>query len=349
MAHGIEMVLVDDEERYAFAFAGKPAWHALGQRIGAQSDFSIALREVEQAALADWHVITDAVLTAADSAPLDGVRALLRDRDRKVLGVATDRYAVVQHRELGALLQLLVDNKKASWETCGVLNEGRRVFYAVRLTQKIEAVRGDETEMFVTATTSHDGTALAQVLLTSERVVCQNTLNAALGADDSYVIRHRGGAADALTRIRDDILAVEGRVARVNEGFKDLARIVLSERQAQRFLDTVVPVPALPPPAAFSGMSTEKQERLLYTQDRALRVQARIRELHEVGAGADLPGVVGSAWGWLNACTNFASHEMRSKSKIESTMVGEAAKLGRRAYAALTETNLRHEILDVAA
>jgi hypothetical protein len=41
--------------------------------------------------------------------------------------------------------------------------------------------------------------------------------------------------------------------------------------------------------------------------------------------------------------------KMRSRSKVESVMVGDASKLGRRAYAALTEPTLRHEILDVAA
>jgi phage/plasmid-like protein (TIGR03299 family) len=289
MGHGIEHIVENGLEIDCFSYAGGRPWHGLGQRVGESGDATVTLGDVEHAAHADWSVITDDVTARKDGQEIDGVQALLRDRDRRVLGIATDRYAVVQHRELGGLIDLLVSGGKASWESCGVLDEGRRVFYSARLTTKIEAVPGDETELFATSTTAHDGSATATLLLSSVRVVCRNTLTLAMAKNvDSVRVRHTGGASDALARARDVVLGIDSRVANMDAAMAMLARITLTERQAQRFLDLVCPVPTLPSVDVFTSDAEERQRRVLYSQDLALRVQAKIRELHESHVGQDM-------------------------------------------------------------
>jgi phage/plasmid-like protein (TIGR03299 family) len=317
--------------------------------VGGRGDPAITLDIIERDARADWSVVSDHVKTGSDDQSIEGVQALVRDRDRKVLGFATSRYAVIQHRQLGELLDALVGAGKATWETCGVLNDGQRVFYSVRLQTRIEALPGDETELFCVATTSHDGTATANLLLSGVRVVCQNTLSLALSNNvDAVTVRHTGRAVDALDRAREVVLAIGERVEQMDAAMDMLTRIVLNEQQTQRFLDLVHPVPVLPSAEAFRRYGEDKQKRLLYEQDRAMRVQARIRELHETGEGHDIKGVHGTGYGWLNAVTHFATHEMRSKSKIESNLVGEASKLGRRAFHVLTEKATREQVLIAA-
>lgn len=349
MGHDIERINENGDDVDCFAYAGARPWHGLGQRLGDTNDPSITLDIVERAARADWRVTTDAVMTVGKGSVLHGVKALLRDRDQKVLGFTTNRYSVIQHQRLGELLDVLVGCGKATWETCGVLSGGQRVFYAVRLKTKIEPLRGDETEVFCVATTSHDGSATANLLVTGVRVVCQNTLSLALSHNlESVVVRHTGDASASIQRARDVVLAVGERVEHMDAAMAMFTRVVLSERQAQRFLDLVHPVPALPPVDVFARLGEEKQERLVYQQSLAMRVQARIRELHDTGEGHDIPGVHGTGYGWLNAVTHYATHEMRSKSKIESSLVGDAAKLGRRAFTVLTEKATREQILDAA-
>lgn len=345
MGHGIERIIENGNEVDSFAFAGAPAWHTLGQRVGEQGDQSITLHEIERAARADWRVVTDAVMTIGKGEVINGVQALLRDRDRKVLGCASGRYAVIQHEELGALLNELVRDGRGTWETCGVLNDGVRVFYSVRLKTRLEALPGDETELFAIATTAHDGSATANLILSSVRVVCRNTLSIAMAKNvDSVTIKHIGGVRDALGRARDIVLGIGRRVEQMDDAMKDLTRIVLTEQRAQKFLDLVHPVPALPASEAFSSFSEARQKRALYLQDLAMRVQARIRELHETGEGHDVAGH-GTGYAWLQATTNYATHVMRSASKIESLLVGDASKLGRRAFGLLTERDTRDQIL----
>lgn len=223
------------------------------------------------------------------------------------------------------------------------------MFYSVRLKTKIAPLPGDETELFCVATTSHDGTATASLILSGVRVVCQNTLSLALSKNiDAVTVRHSGRAADVLERARDVVLSIDERVEQMDAAMDMLTRIVMTERQAQKFLDLVHPVPLLPAAEVFKGYGQEKQKRMLYEQDLAMRVHARITELHETGEGHDIKGVHGTGYGWLNAVTHFATHEMRSKSKVESTMVGEASRLGRRAFAVLTESTTREQVLQAA-
>ena len=348
MGHGIERIIESGEEVDCFGYVGARAWHGLGQKVGERGDPAVTLPQVEHAARADWNVVTDDVNTRSTGQEIGGVQALMRERDMRVLGFTTDRYAVIQHRELGKLLDVLVASGKATWESCGVLDDGRRIFYSARLVTRIEAVSGDETELFAVATTSHDGSATATLLLSSVRVVCQNTLTLAMSRNvDSVRVRHTGGAGDALARARDVVLDVDGRIASIDAAMNMLARITLTERQAQRFLDLVNPVPALPSVEVFVSFTEERQKRLLYAQDLAMRVQAKIKELHESHIGQDVARR-GSGYAWVQASTAYATHVMRSAGKVESLLVGDAAKLGRRAFTVLTEAETRADVLAAA-
>jgi len=115
MGHGIERIIENEMEIDCFGYAGARAWHGLGQRVGERGDASVTLAYIERAARADWNVNTDEVTTRSGGQEIDGVQALLRDRDMRVLGFTTDRNAVIQHREGGALLNAVVTSGKATW------------------------------------------------------------------------------------------------------------------------------------------------------------------------------------------------------------------------------------------
>ncbi len=346
MAHAIERIQENGVDVDCFSYVGAKPWHDLGQRLGEQGDMTIRAKDMEKAARADWGVFTEEVCTVSDHQLIKGVKAILRDRDRRALGFTTSKYKEIQHRVLGDLADFLVEEGKASWETCGVLNDGQRIFYTVRLKVKLEALKNDEMDLFVALTTSHDGSSVVDLLLTGVRIVCNNTLTLAMSQNvDSVKIRHTGDVDKAIEAARKAIVNLDKNIENLDEGMTALTTIVMSEKQANKFLDKVAPVPKLPDVETFKLFGEDKQKRVLYEQDLAMRVQARIRELHETGEGHELRGVKGTGYGWLNAVTNYATHEMKSKSKIESNMVGDASKMGRRAYTLLTTKESRDEIL----
>ena len=69
-------------------------WHGLGTRV-------IEAPSSEDALIAaglNWNVIQEPIYTG-ENEPISGYKANVRDSDRKVLGVVTDRYKVVRSEE----------------------------------------------------------------------------------------------------------------------------------------------------------------------------------------------------------------------------------------------------------
>jgi phage/plasmid-like protein (TIGR03299 family) len=356
MSDGIErrhIVGVGDVD--CFAYVGQPGWHGKGQRvIPMLPEGEIDVADMERFAYIGWNVIEAPVFAQGPSGQMlaiKGAKALVRDEDHHGLSVVTKRYGTIQHRALGAILDRLVKLGVGTWETAGSIDDGRRLFYNVKLNASLEAMPNDETKLHVVATTSHDGSATAEFLLTAIRVVCQNTLSMAMSNNvQRLTVRHMGDVDKALEEAEQFVGQLNQNIDRLDGALTQFTKIIVTEKAAQRFLDRVVPLPALPPPDRIDALPKSAGEKLLeritYERDLAARVQDKIKELHEAGEGAEISGVKGTAYGWLNATTNYATHIMKSKAKVESVLVGDAARLGRRAFSALADEESRGQILE---
>lgn len=69
-------------------------WHGLGIKVQEAPTSKDALI----LAGLDWHVVQEPVYTGQNEL-VQGYKANVRDSDRKVLGVVTDRYKIVQNEE----------------------------------------------------------------------------------------------------------------------------------------------------------------------------------------------------------------------------------------------------------
>ena len=69
-------------------------WHGLGTKVLEAP----ASKDALQLAGLDWRVQQEPIYTAMEEL-VDGYKANVRDSDRKVLGVVTDRYRVIQNDE----------------------------------------------------------------------------------------------------------------------------------------------------------------------------------------------------------------------------------------------------------
>ena len=93
-------------------------WHGLGTMVAEAPESREALRLAEL----DWRVLQEPVYTENNEL-IAGYRVNVRDRDRKVLGVVTDRYKVVQNEEAFAFTDTLL-GEGVRYETAGSLQEG---------------------------------------------------------------------------------------------------------------------------------------------------------------------------------------------------------------------------------
>ena len=129
--------------------------------------------------------------------PAKGFKANLREDTGEVLGIVSDEYEVVDNRDAFRFLDALIGSE-LHFETGGSLWRGRRVWVLARLPEYVE-LGGDPSATYIYVANSHDGSMAVTAAVTPIRIVCANTLGAALrqadhgaGAQRTFRFRHTG-------------------------------------------------------------------------------------------------------------------------------------------------------------
>jgi hypothetical protein len=120
---------------------------------------------------------------------------LVRRKDnQRPLSIMTKKYQVIQNHETFAFADDIIGSGQAVWDTAGSINGGRVVFMQVELEGHLflKSNPEDKTVKKVLFVNSHDGSKALMGMITPVRVVCQNTLNAALGSkSNQFKVYHR--------------------------------------------------------------------------------------------------------------------------------------------------------------
>lgn len=195
----------------AAIFARQDAWHHLGTVV---SDAFTAEDAMTLGHLGGWNV-RKVALTASELTT-DGVDvinvpdhfATVRTNpftgQPETLGVVGTKYRPIQNEEHADVLNTLVDESGAIFETAGSLRGGRQVFVTMKLPQHISVAGVDNIEVNLAALNSHDGTGSFRLLVTPTRIVCANTQAAAMrDARASYAIRHTSSANARIQAARE--------------------------------------------------------------------------------------------------------------------------------------------------
>jgi phage/plasmid-like protein (TIGR03299 family) len=118
-----------------------------------------------------------------------GFKANLREDTGKVLGIVSDEYQVVDNRDAFRFLDGLIGSE-LHFETAGSLWGGWRVWCLARLPEYVE-LGGDPSATYIYVANSHDGSMAVTAAATPIRIVCANTLGAALRQAEHGVTAHR--------------------------------------------------------------------------------------------------------------------------------------------------------------
>lgn len=207
MAHEIET----HGDKAAFVSARQDAWHRLGTVL---PNAFTAEEAMTHAHLGGWNVrkeplqttvVTDDGVTTLD---VPGQFATVRTNPftgkPDVLGIVGNWYSPIQNEEHCDLLNALVDEGGAHFETAGSLKDGREVFVTMKLPKHIKVGGTDDVETYIAALNSHDGTSAFRLIITPVRIVCANTQAAALEAAKSqFTIRHTNSVRSNLQQARE--------------------------------------------------------------------------------------------------------------------------------------------------
>ena len=260
-------------------------WHGLGTKVMEAPASADALR----LAGLDWRVLQEAVCTnTGDIIP--GYKANIRDTDRRVLGVVTDRYKVVQNTEAFAFTDSLL-GEGVRYETAGSLQGGRKVWLLARLPREY-IIAGEQVSPYLVFSSAHDGSGAVKAAVTPVRVVCNNTLNLALQtARRSWSMAHTGDIMGKVKEAGDTLFMAEVYMKHLAQEFERLRKQKVSDRQVQEYIELLLPLDENSTPAQVKNI-------------RRLRMDLGSRYFD----APDLKDVGKNAYRFINAVSDFATH-----------------------------------------
>ena len=260
-------------------------WHGLGTMVAEAPNSKDALR----LAGLNWKVLQEPVYTENEEL-IQGYKANVRDTDRKVLGVVTDRYKVIQNEEAFAFTDTLL-GEGVRYETAGSLQEGRRVWMLARLPREF-IIGGERISPYMVFSNIHDGSGAVKTALTPIRVVCNNTLNLALRtAKRSWSMIHTGDISGKIEEAKNTLLLADEYMTALGQEFEDLRKIKLSEKQVLDYIKILLPM--------------EENYSLLQKRGvEKLRADMKMRYFD----APDLKDVGNNGYRFVNAVSDFATH-----------------------------------------
>ena len=237
----------------------------------------------------NWKVLQEPVYTENEEL-IQGYKANVRDTDRKVLGVVTDRYKVIQNEEAFAFTDTLL-GEGVRYETAGSLQEGRRVWMLARLPREF-IIGGERISPYMVFSNTHDGSGAVKTDLTPIRVVCNNTLHLALRtAKRSWSMIHTGDISGKIEEAKNTLLLADEYMTALGQEFEDLRKIKLSEKQVLDYIKILLPM--------------EENYSLLQKRGvEKLRADMKMRYFD----APDLKGVGNNGYRFVNAVSDFATH-----------------------------------------
>ncbi len=218
-----------------FSVREKP-WHGLGTIVTEAPASADAIR----LAGLDWTVVQEPIYTNFNK-PVEGYRANVRSSDRKVLGVVSDRYKVVQNVDAFSFTDELL-GKGVRYETAGSLQEGRKVWLLARLPREY-IIAGERISPYLVFSNTHDGSGSVKVAVTPVRVVCNNTLNLALDtAKRSFSMIHTGNIQDKIQEAKDTLFMAEKYMDCLGIEFEQLRRQKITDEQVREYIELLLPM-----------------------------------------------------------------------------------------------------------
>jgi phage/plasmid-like protein (TIGR03299 family) len=274
------------------SYVGDAPWHGLGQELTEDSPIEVW---AEQAGM-DFTIESAPALYMPPNSPLYQLptkRILYRNDSQAPLGFVSDRYKVVQPIEVLEFFRDLTEHAGFKLHTAGVLFGGAK-YWALAKTGHSLALGEDKVDGYLFLSTACDGSMQTTAQFTSIRVVCNNTLSAALHNREGQVkLSHRTIWDDKAEREMKQALGIDTAWVDFKAGVERLADIQVSDLGAANFIAKIMGVPDQPAVDQVVGNKN----------------MATVFQLFKgKGRGSEYEAANGTAWGLVNAVTEYADY-----------------------------------------
>ncbi len=315
MAHEITNTNGKDE----IAYIGQTPWHGLGQVLTEDAPIEKWIVEAGM----DWTIERQPVTYTYGGAlkAFTDKHVLTRSDNGNPLAVVGDNFKLVQPAECLEFFRDLVGEAGGfKLETAGTLFGGRKFWALARLNEQ-DAIGGvDKVGGYLLLATATDGTMNTVAKHVITRVVCNNTMSIADRETGRSEIRVSHRSLFKPDEVKTKIAALQTSFGEYMKNARALAKVKIDERKAAEFVEALL-----------------RETKTIYKKDVSKSPQANLilANFGGAGRGADLKPAKGTAWGLLNAVTQFVDHETRNKERsnaLDSAWFGRGDDLKTETY-----------------
>lgn len=313
MAHNLNF----NNGQWSFAAKGEKAWHGLGQYV----QEAMTAEEAIKLGGLDYTVEKRPLFIQAPDQTLvevPGHFSNVRTDTNQPLGVVKSRYTIVQNKDAFGFFDSIIEKGEAIFETAGALGAGERIFITAKLPEDM-IVRGEKVEKYIMLTNSHDATTTIIAGFTPIRVVCNNTLTAALNGLENRVSIPHTASADSRLKQASKVMGIASKyMNEVNEIFEQMTYKKLSDLEFRNFIEEVM-----------------KNDRAA-TKDEEKEISARMKkttdEIYSFGLShhtQTTEAAYRTLWGAYNAISgnySYLKNYRSAEEKMRDTNYGGAAE-----------------------
>ena len=245
MAHNLNFN--EQTGKHSFFSVKEKAWHGLGQIVQDYPTSSEAIKfagldyKVEKRKLFTYdnenntgNPDTEIIIPEIE---VPNFYATMRTDTEEVLGVVGKDYEVVQNADAFSFFDAIVGGDGILYETAGALGKGERIFITAKLPGYIKVGCDDVIEKYLFLSTSHDGFGSITAAFTPIRIVCNNTLNAALrNCSNSIKIRHTQNAKEHLEEAHK-VMGISNRLSNELESiFNKWSKVRITDEKLKQLI-----------------------------------------------------------------------------------------------------------------
>lgn len=248
------------------------------------------------------------------------------------LGIVKGKYTIVQNTDAFSFFDNAIGKNKAIWQTAGCFGNGERIFVSAKLPKNI-FVNGDPVENYLIFTNSHDGSSGVKILFSPIRVICQNTLNAAIKSSSNFVSFRHTKMIHSKIDMSSEILGIcDTKIRFVSEQYNKMYKIKMNDTKAEESFAKLI----LNNNELNNIKNTGHTIKQIVNRDwraiqdseismKKVNIITGINDYYHTGIGQS--SIEGTAWGVYNAVTGFYSNVDNSEGikRMDTLLYGDRA------------------------
>jgi len=317
--------------KHSFFSTKEKAWHKLGQIVDRYPTSAEAIKfagldyTVEKRRLFtygyDTAEDTDMDLTIERQLTVSNYFATVRTDTDQILGVVGKDYEIVQNCDAFTFFDAIVGGGEGIlYETAGALGNGERIFITAKLPGYIRVGNDDLIEKYLFLTTSHDGFGSITAAFTPIRVVCNNTLHAALNNMSNCIkIRHTESAKERLLQAHKIMGLTNTMSNELNGIFNRWAHVRITDKELLKLVQQAMA------PSKEVLQKVLDDENMDEYSSRFLNTVERVCEYGFANETQQMQTTKGTLFGAYNAITGYFQNVMHYKNdeaKLKSILFG---------------------------